>query len=181
MQTYSAELIISISIRIIAFIWSILLLKKIKDWRMSLLTLMLFLMTVQQFLRLYAVKSELPGLIVSILALLAVIFVGKLIIMLRINREELKNLNEKLEHKVEERTAELNKKNLELEEALSQVKTLSGMLPICASCKKIRNDQGYWEQIEQYIGEHSEAVFTHGICPDCVKRLYPDVSLKDIK
>jgi PAS domain S-box-containing protein len=62
----------------------------------------------------------------------------------------------------------------ELQQALSEVKTLSGMLPICASCKKIRNDKGYWEQIESYIGERSEAEFSHGICPDCIKKLYPE-------
>ncbi len=55
------------------------------------------------------------------------------------------------------------------------MKTLSGLLPICASCKKIRNDKGYWQAIEGYIGEHSEAEFTHGICPVCVKKLYPDI------
>ncbi|HOC59655.1 MAG: PAS domain S-box protein [Syntrophaceae bacterium] len=62
----------------------------------------------------------------------------------------------------------------ELRQALSEVKTLSGLLPICASCKKIRNDKGYWEQIESFIGEHSEAEFSHGICPDCAKKLYPE-------
>ncbi len=60
----------------------------------------------------------------------------------------------------------------ELQEALAKVKLLSGFLPICASCKKIRNDQGYWQQIEAYIGEHSEAEFSHSICPDCAMRLY---------
>ncbi len=63
----------------------------------------------------------------------------------------------------------------ELQEALSKVKALSGLLPICASCKKIRNDKGYWQAVEGYISEHSEAEFTHGICPDCVKKLYPDI------
>lgn len=62
----------------------------------------------------------------------------------------------------------------ELKEALEKVKTLSGFLPICASCKKIRDDQGYWNQIESYISKHSEAVFSHGICPDCAHRLYPE-------
>ncbi len=61
----------------------------------------------------------------------------------------------------------------ELTEALGQVKTLSGLLPICASCKKIRDDKGYWQQVETYIRKHSEADFTHGICPECVQRLYP--------
>jgi PAS domain S-box-containing protein len=62
----------------------------------------------------------------------------------------------------------------ELKEALAKIKTLTGMLPICSSCKKIRNDSGYWEQIEVYLREHSEAEFSHGICPDCAKKLYPE-------
>jgi hypothetical protein len=62
---------------------------------------------------------------------------------------------------------------LELTDALSKVRTLSGLLPICASCKKIRNDKGYWEQIEMYIRNHSEAEFSHGLCPDCMEKLYP--------
>lgn len=63
---------------------------------------------------------------------------------------------------------------VELKEALAKVKQLSGFLPICASCKKIRDDKGYWNQIEAYIRDHSEAEFSHGICPDCAKKLYPD-------
>ncbi len=63
----------------------------------------------------------------------------------------------------------------ELTEALAQVKKLSGFLPICASCKKIRDDQGYWRQVEEYIRDHSEAEFSHGICPECAKRLYPHI------
>ncbi|MBF0476201.1 MAG: hypothetical protein HQK59_10270 [Deltaproteobacteria bacterium] len=76
-----------------------------------------------------------------------------------------------------EMEAEEERKRLviELQEALNKVKLLSGMLPICAACKKIRDDQGYWTQIESYIRKHSEAQFTHGICPDCAKRLYPDL------
>lgn len=61
-----------------------------------------------------------------------------------------------------------------LQEARDQIKVLRGILPICASCKKIRDDKGYWNQIESYIKEHSEAEFTHGICPDCAKKLYPE-------
>jgi hypothetical protein len=57
------------------------------------------------------------------------------------------------------------------ENALAEVKTLRGFLPICSSCKKIRNDKGYWQAVEQYITEHSEAEFTHGLCPDCLKKL----------
>ena len=63
---------------------------------------------------------------------------------------------------------------LALQDALSKVKQLSGLLPICASCKKIRDDQGYWNQIEEYIRNHSEADFSHGLCPPCLEKLYPD-------
>jgi len=62
----------------------------------------------------------------------------------------------------------------DLQHALSEVKTLSGLLPICSSCKKIRDDKGYWNQIEAYIRAHSNADFTHGICPQCAQRLYPE-------
>ena len=68
---------------------------------------------------------------------------------------------------------ELEKVVVELQQALAHVKKLSGFLPICASCKKIRDDKGYWQQIEQYITDHSEALFSHGLCPECAKRLYP--------
>lgn len=64
----------------------------------------------------------------------------------------------------------------ELSQALKQAKTLSGLLPICASCKKIRDDQGYWQQVEVYIQEHSEAGFTHGLCPGCIVKYFPEIS-----
>lgn len=63
----------------------------------------------------------------------------------------------------------------QLQDALSRVKKLSGLLPICASCKKIRDDKGYWNQIESYIRAHSDVDFSHGICPECAKRLYPEM------
>ena len=64
-----------------------------------------------------------------------------------------------------------------LKEALAKVKTLSGFIPICAACKKIRDDKGYWNQIESYIREHSDAEFSHSICPDCKKKLYADLAV----
>jgi PAS domain S-box-containing protein len=64
---------------------------------------------------------------------------------------------------------------LELNETLAKVKSLSGLLPICASCKKVRDDKGYWNQIEAYISEHSEAEFSHGLCPDCAQKLYGEL------
>ena len=77
------------------------------------------------------------------------------------------------------RRAEEDRERLitELQEALAEVKALSGLLPICSNCKKIRDDKGYWSQIESYIGKHSEAEFSHGICPDCAKKLYPEFDL----
>ena len=73
-------------------------------------------------------------------------------------------------------SGQINKMQYEkLKEATQQVKTLSGFLPICASCKKIRNDKGYWSQVETYIQHHSEAKFSHSICPECAKKLYPEL------
>jgi len=62
-----------------------------------------------------------------------------------------------------------------LQTALATIKTLRGLVPICASCKKIRDDRGFWHQVEEYLRDHSHAEFSHGICPDCAKRLYPDL------
>jgi len=88
--------------------------------------------------------------------------------------------NKALQYEVFKRKqAETQKEKLiiELNKALSEVRVLSGFLPICASCKKIRDDKGYWNQIEDYISEHSNALFSHGICPDCAEKLYPDLKL----
>ncbi len=74
---------------------------------------------------------------------------------------------------------ELLEEKANLEKALTQIKTLRGLLPMCASCKKIRDDSGYWKQIESYLHEHSDAKFSHGICPDCAKELYPNVRIYD--
>jgi PAS domain S-box-containing protein len=85
--------------------------------------------------------------------------------------------NEKLKREIGERLkAESEKEKLivDLKKALKEVNKLSGLLPICASCKKIRDDKGYWNQLEDFIQKHSEAEFSHGVCPDCAKKLYPD-------
>jgi len=66
----------------------------------------------------------------------------------------------------------LEEKNADLETALASIKTLSGLLPICAQCKKIRDDQGYWNRIEKYISEHTDVSFSHGLCPECMEHLY---------
>ena len=62
----------------------------------------------------------------------------------------------------------------ELQEALAQVKTLRGLIPICMNCKKIRDDEGYWHQLEVYIRDHSDAEFSHGLCSECAQKMYPD-------
>jgi len=76
--------------------------------------------------------------------------------------------------------AEREKTIQELQSAIEQIKTLKGLVPICAWCKKVRNDKGYWEQVEAYVSRYTEAQFSHGICPDCVKKAYPEFS-KDEK
>ncbi|WP_339136833.1 MAG: response regulator [Candidatus Electrothrix sp. GW3-4] len=69
----------------------------------------------------------------------------------------------------------LRKRERELEEALEEIKTLTGILPICSYCKQIRNDEGYWQQVEEYITEHSEAIFSHGVCPSCYQKVMNDL------
>ena len=85
-----------------------------------------------------------------------------------------------MRYAIERKRADQEREKLiaDLQEALTRIKTLSGLLPICASCKKIRDDKGYWNQIETYIGQHSDANFSHSICPSCVKALYPQIAEK---
>ena len=97
---------------------------------------------------------------------------GELVVQLRSEiaerqqiEEDLRKARDFLEERVRERTAEL-------QHALDNVKVLRGMLPICSSCKKIRDDQGYWTQLETYIHLHSDADFTHGLCPGCAEKLF---------
>ena len=77
---------------------------------------------------------------------------------------------------LEQKNIELEKLNQNLQHALTEVKTLSGLLPICAHCKKIRDDQGYWNQIETYMAKRIDVEFTHGICPSCAEKFFPDVT-----
>ena len=83
----------------------------------------------------------------------------------------------------ERKRSEEDQKSLivELQKALAEVKTLSGMLPICASCKKVRDDKGYWQQIESYVLDHSDAKLSHSICPACARKLYPELFGKEVK
>jgi CheY-like chemotaxis protein len=73
----------------------------------------------------------------------------------------------------------LRQKNKELSEALAQIKRLKGIIPICMHCKKIRNDENYWQQVEEYMAEHSDADFSHSICPECLEKHYPEFAQKN--
>jgi integral membrane sensor domain MASE1 len=118
----------------------------------------------------------------------------------RASAEALRQSRDELEQRVRERTVELERVNAtlrtdvdersrmvqeqdrllhELQAAMTNVKTLTGLLPMCVSCKRIRNDQGYWDQVETYIGKHSNARFSHGTCPECTRRLYPELFKED--
>jgi len=99
-----------------------------------------------------------------------VVFIAKVKVFVQLYQQKraLRRLNRALEQKV-----------TELTEALAHIKTLQGMLPICASCKKIRENGKTWQPIEKYLHEHSDADFTHTICPECTARLYPDLHIDD--
>ena len=84
-----------------------------------------------------------------------------------------------LQKDLEEKNIRLQGLNKDLQRALDEIKTLQGILPICANCKRIRDENNIWKMLEEYICEHSEAEFTHGICPDCAKKLYPHIKLED--
>ena len=88
-------------------------------------------------------------------------FLARISSMVRIKR---------VEDALREKEREQRKLISELQEALAEIKTLKGLIPICASCKKIRDDEGYWNQLEAYISKHTDAVFTHGFCPECAKK-----------
>jgi len=101
-------------------------------------------------------------------ALVGVLELGESLTFMMLN-------SERLERELLEAEANLKSTVQDLRQALAEVKKLSGFLPICASCKKIRDDKGYWQQIEQYISEHSEALFSHSTCPECARKLYPNL------
>jgi signal transduction histidine kinase len=127
------------------------------------------------------IREILRKLTYSLIAILAIISVLSFYIirkgikeikLRRMAEDELERHHDSLEALVEQRTAEL-------QQALSEVKTLSGFLPICASCKKIRDDRGYWNQLESYIRDNSDAEFSHSICPECAEHLYPEYNDKE--
>ncbi len=140
------------------------------------------------------IKELIIAFLVAVLA--AALILGWRLAVEKRNQLRLQRINIELDRRVAEQTSTLEhgnallkkeitertkiERNLidktkRLETALEKVKTLSGLLPICASCKKIRDDKGYWNQIETYIDKYSDATFSHGICPECAKRLYPGI------
>jgi hypothetical protein len=141
------------------------------------------LMTVRRFeslLRLVADQAptsldvifEVTGLIISCCMMAGIYMIQPLFRAMASSRDELRSMNEKLSSLSEEQAALIVK----LQDALANIKTLKGLLPICASCKKIRDDKGYWSQIEVYVRDHSDAEFSHGLCPECAKKYFDQLS-----
>ncbi len=110
------------------------------------------------------------ALTISALMLVGVAGIAPLFLSIKRDKEELRKSNALLNAALEER----EKLIAQLQEALASIRTLRGLVPICASCKKIRDAKGCWQQIESYVRDHSEAEFSHGICPECSQKLYPD-------
>ncbi len=117
--------------------------------------------------------AEIFGALVANLALCSVI-IALALAFTALTTSRYEKTNRKQQQEIINQHDALLEKNKTLEMALAKVRTLTGLLPICASCKKIRDDKGYWNRIEHYISEHSEAEFSHSICPECLGTLYPD-------
>jgi hypothetical protein len=159
---------ISIILQLISVLLAFRLIVITKRYKAGVLILTaIALMAFRRFISLYRVLSgehiktdvtaEFFACVISLLFLLGIVYVTKLIL----SANKIATEKEKL--------------IVELQEALGTIKTLHGILPICASCKKIRDDKGYWNQIEAYISAHSQAEFSHSLCKECAKRLYPNI------
>ncbi len=153
-----------------------------------LIALAISLMTVRRFESLVRLASgqapstpdvlfEVVGLVISCAMVAGIYLIQPLFQEMASSREKLRGMNEILSSL----SGEQKKLIAELQDALANIKTLKGMLPICASCKKIRDDKGYWNQIEVYVREHSDAEFSHGLCPDCAQTYYDQLALLKTK
>ncbi|MDP3286111.1 MAG: hypothetical protein Q8M56_16910 [Desulfobacterales bacterium] len=111
---------------------------------------------------------------VSLRFLVSLLFVTLMAYGLEASREKYLNM-------VFEKNKILLAEKINLEKALGEIKTLSGLIPICSKCKKIRDDKGFWQQVEVYVQDNSDAEFSHGICPDCFKKLYPGYKYSETK
>ncbi len=155
----------------------VILLKKTTGWVRTAIAFALSLFFLNEFLKIPdMILGEVyetifapirHGLYMVGVYIFAYIYLKELYEEREVAARKLQKANDTLEQKVKKRTAELETK-------LGQIKVLNGLLPICASCKKIRDDKGYWTQIEAYITRHSEAQFSHGICGECAEKLYGD-------
>jgi len=114
----------------------------------------------------------------NILLFIFVISVSVIFFLILTAKNYHEGMVKKLNQRVDERTDELNSTNHELQKAIEEIKTLKDILPICSYCKKIRDDEGSWKQIEAYISSHSDAEFSHGICPDCLKKVRKDAGFE---
>lgn len=114
--------------------------------------------------------DNLTALAISLFMAGGLAFITPLFLAIKRSEKVLRDANIKA---AEEKTVQ-EKLIKELQEALANIRTLKGLIPICASCKKVRDDKGYWQQVEVYIRDHSEAEFTHGLCPDCLRKLHPE-------
>ncbi len=150
------ELVLSIAVRLAAFVIAIYFVLKYKEWKILFLAAMFFLMAARQTItfliwtgvleldRTTRTMSEIPGYIVTALALLSIIYVG----------------------------LSLSGKVKLIQEQKNSIATLRSLLPICSSCRKIKDDEGYWREIESYIEHHTDSRFSHGLCEDCTEKLY---------
>ena len=111
---------------------------------------------------------EVVGLVISCCMMAGIYLIQPLFRAMASSRQELMDMNNKLSSLSGEQRELIAK----LQDALANIRTLKGLLPICASCKKVRDDKGYWSQIEVYVRDHSDAEFTHGLCPDCAKKYF---------
>ncbi|WP_320176219.1 hypothetical protein [Maridesulfovibrio sp.] len=152
------ELLVSIIVRLFAFGIAVFVSVKFREWKILFLAAMFFLMAARQILTfliwtnelqrgpLINALSELPGFAVTVLALLSIVYLGVLL--------------------------SKNSKLLELKE--ENIRTLNSLLPICSKCRKIKDDEGYWSDLEAYIESHTNSLFSHGLCEKCSDELYGD-------
>ncbi|NLD94351.1 MAG: hypothetical protein GX639_16980 [Fibrobacter sp.] len=111
---------------------------------------------------------------ITLTIICSIIFFGVIILIFNILHTFY--IQQKTSEEIRQKNNDLQKMNISLNEAFENIKTLKGMLPICSFCKKIRNDTGYWQQIESYVRDHSDAEFSHGICPSCLREHYPEMA-----
>ncbi len=150
------DIIVSAGIRILAMAIAIYYTVRFKEWRIIPLAIMYFFMAVRQILTFliwlkiidntlqFKSISEIPGIVVTLLTLSSICYFGYLI----------------------------SGKNKTIQNQSSQINQLKDLLPICSKCKKVRNDEGYWQQIDTYIEQNTDTEFSHGLCEDCMKELY---------